>query len=492
MSDSESLDYLQKDFEPSSLTVPRLRSILVAHNIPYPSSAKKPQLIEIFADEVVPQSRKILSARSRARRTSKGITNADSQDSTATLEEELMPPPPTPRPRGRRAPAKVKAEESESDVSSALHSPTKRTPRPSSKHARASDTDTATDADRTTKSVRKSRKASTPIPAATPKYKIEDDETTGAFTHDNPFQSGSSPLVEETSPSGEKKRRTIGGSRDPRRRKSTSRRRTEEPKVDDGIHPPTSETFEVPLSQIRRSTKEVEPIMPSIEPTEEFTPEAQQELAQDRTVNSLTRLPQRTLRAQQPSRIGKGPIWVVLLTILGGYATWYRQEKVAVGYCGVGRDAHQVISPQVDVPDWVRILAEPQCEPCPPHAYCSANLETQCETDFVLKSHPLSFAGLIPVTPTCEPDGEKVRRVQAVADKAVEELRERKAQFECGTLATEAGVPEPTAEIDEEALKKEVSKKRRKGMGEEEFEELWAGAIGEIKAREEVESRVHG
>jgi hypothetical protein len=313
-----------------------------------------------------------------------------------------------------------------------------------------------------------------------------------AFTHDNPFQSGSSPLAEEASPSGERKRRTLGGSKDPRRRTSTSRRRTEEPKVDDGIHPPTSETFEVPLSQIERTRKEVEPIMPSIEPTEEFTPEEQLELVQDRTVNSLTRLPPRRLRAQQPSRIGKGPIWVVLLTILGGYATWYRQEKVAVGYCGVGRDAHQVIPPQVGVPDWVRILAEPQCEPCPPHAYCSADLETQCETDFVLKPHPLSFGGLIPVMPTCEPDGEKVRRVQAVADKAVEELRERKAQFECGTLATEAGVPEPTAEIDEEALKKEVSKKRRKGMGEEEFEELWAGAIGEIKTREEVESKVYG
>ena len=96
------------------------------------------------------------------------------------------------------------------------------------------------------------------------------------------------------------------------------------------------------------------------------------------------------------------------------------------------------------------------------------------------------------MTPTCEPDGEKVRRVKVVADRAIEELRERRAKFECGELVNEAGVPETTVEIDAEELKKEVSKKRRKGMGEAEFEELWAGAIGEIEGREEVESRVDG
>lgn len=498
MSDTESLDYLQQGFEPSSLTVPRLRSILVAHNIPYPSAAKKPQLIEIFTDKVLPQSRKILTERARARRTSKGITDADSQESTVTVDEELMPPPPTPRPRVRKTPAKVKSEESESDAPPAARSPTKRTPRPSTKHARASDTDTGTDADKLTKSVRKSRKASTPIPAATPKFKMEDEDTKtdfnrreSAFTYDNPFQSGSSPLAEDTSPSGEKKRRSVSGGKDSRRRKSSSRRQIDEPKVEDGIHPPTSATFEIPVSQLKRSVTPVKPTLSNIEPTEEFTPEAQLELVQEQT-NGLTRLPARRQHIQRPNRIGKGPIWVVFLTLLGGYSTWYRQEKVAVGYCGVGREAHQIIPPQIEVPNWARILVEPQCEPCPPHAYCSSNLETHCEADFVLKPHPLSLGGLVPLTPTCEPDGEKVRRVQAVADKAVEELRERRAKFECGDLVDEAGVPEPNAEIDEEALKKTVSQKRRKGMGEVEFEELWAGAIGEILARDEVESNVNG
>ena len=500
MSDTESLDYLQTGFDPASLTVPRLRSILVSHSIPYPSSAKKPQLIEIFTENVLPQSRKILSARARARRTSKGITDADSQDSTIAGDEELMPPPPTPRSRsGRKPSAKVKAEESESDAPS-TKSPTKRTPKASSKHARASDTDTGTDVDGVKKSGRKSRKSEvpTPVPAPipAPRMKLEDhdDFTRGprresAFTYDNPFQSGSSPpLPDVRSPSGERKRKSLGAT--PRKSSSTARRRTDLPKAEDGIHPPTSATFEIPVSELN-GLRDVDEN--GVVASEEFTPEEQLELVRDRSVNGLNAVGPRRPKRQSSRGINKsGPIWLAVITLLGGYATWYRQEKVAVGYCGVGRDAREIIPAGVEVPDWVKILAEPQCEPCPQHAYCSTDLDTICEADFVLKPHPLSLGGLIPFTPTCEPDGEKVRKVKAVVDRAVEELRERRAKWECGDLTDEAGAPEPTVEIDEEELKKEVSKKRRKGMGEAEFEDLWAGAIGEIKGRDEVVSGADG
>ena len=99
---------------------------------------------------------------------------------------------------------------------------------------------------------------------------------------------------------------------------------------------------------------------------------------------------------------------------------------------------------------------------------------------------PLSLGGLVPLPPTCEPDGEKVKRVQAVADKAIENLRERRAKFECNELVDETGKETPVVEIDEEDLKQEVSKKRRKGMSDAEFDDLWKGALGEIKGREEV------
>ncbi|KAE8442685.1 hypothetical protein EG329_002930 [Mollisiaceae sp. DMI_Dod_QoI] len=501
MSDTDSLDYLQTGFDPSSLTVPRLRSILVSHDIEYPSGAKKPQLVQIFTDKVLPQSRKILSARARAKRTSRGITDADSQDSTVGADEDMMPPPPTPRARaGRKPSSRIKAEESESDIP-VTRSPTKRTRTPSSKHPRASDTETGTDPEAIHRSGRKARRSEAPVPIApapaAKKHDMVDDgagvsRRESAFTYDNPFQSGSSPPPGLSS--GERKRKSLGSSasreRAERKSMSSTRRSASRPQAEDGIHPPTSATFQIPVSALN-GMKDVDEN--GVEASEEFTPEAQLELVRERAVNGENAVgPLRPKRKQTRSISKKGPLSVALLALLGGYAAWYRQEKVAVGYCGVGREATQVVPAGVEVPDWVRILAEPQCEPCPQHAYCSENLETHCEADYVLKPHTLSLGGLVPLPPSCEPDGEKVRRVKAVADRAVEELRERRAKFECGELTNEAGLPEQTVEIDAEELKKEVSKKRRKGMGEAEFEELWAGAIGEIKGRDEVVSVADG
>lgn len=499
MSDTESMDYLQTGFDPSSLTVPRLRSILVAHNVQYPASAKKPQLIEIFVDNVLPNARKILSSRSRARRTSKGITNADrseeSTESTIVGDDEAMPPPP-PRSRSvRKSSSKVKVEDSESEIS-VPKSPTKRTPRASSKHARPSDTETGGDGESVKKTPRKSRKSE-----IVPKIKDEEvDEPqlplhtapdNSVFSHDNPFQSGSSPLAAVRTPS-ESRRKSAGPTKDSTRRKSssTTRRRTEGAQSD-GVVVPTSKTFEIPVSQLNGLTDVDDN---GVVAGEDFTPEEQLELVRERSVNGLNALGPRRPKKKTSRKFTTTPIWVALLSVLAGYAYLYRREKIAVGYCGVGREANQIIPipTNVELPDFAVILVEPQCEPCPQHAYCYQNLETQCEPDFVLKAHPLSLGGLIPLTPTCEPDGEKVRRVKAVADRAVEELRERRAKFECGDLVDEAGAPVPTVEIDAEELKKEVSQKRRKGMSEAEFEDLWGGAIGEILGREEVESNVDG
>ncbi|CZT11813.1 related to SRC1-regulation of cohesion (Splice variant I) [Rhynchosporium agropyri] len=505
MSDTDSLDYLQTGFDPSTLTVPRLRSILVSHDVPYLASAKKPQLIEIFNDQVLPQAKKILSIRARARRTSRGITDADSQDSTVDDDEDMMPPPPTPRARSsRQASLRYRSEESESDAPVAVSSPTKRTPRASNvKRPRASESETGMDIDGARKSIRKTRKseASTAVLATAPPPRIKSEEyedrprtsrRESGFTNDNPFQSGSSPLTGLVST--EKKRKSLGAvaSKTPRKSTSGARRRTDgfQADADEGIHPPTSSTFEIPVSRMNGLVDVDEN---GVEASEEFTPEEQLEIEHDLAVNGMSAVgPLRPKRQQRRGFSLKGPLMVAALTVLGGWAGWYRSEKVAVGYCGVGRDPTPVIPAGVDVPDWVRILAEPQCELCPQHAYCSENLETHCEADFVLKPHPLGLGGIIPLPPTCEPDGEKARKVKAVADKVVDQLRDRRAKWECGSFTDEAGLPEPTVEISTVELKKDVMSKRKKGMAEGEFEDLWTAAIGEIQAMDEITSVVDG
>lgn len=56
-------DYLQPDFEPSTLTIPHLLSVLTYHGIKYPSPHTKAKLIEVFNNELKPRSAQLLKER---------------------------------------------------------------------------------------------------------------------------------------------------------------------------------------------------------------------------------------------------------------------------------------------------------------------------------------------------------------------------------------------------------------------------------------------
>jgi hypothetical protein len=514
MSDTESVDYLQTDFDPWSLTVPRLRSILVTHNIHYPSQAKKPQLVDLFNEHIPPQSQKLLATRARAKRTSRGIVDADSHSTTSTdFADEVLPPPPSARrSRSPRKTTRVKRESEEPDhapltPARVRESPRKRAARSASAQLPpASDTDTAPEFD-PPRSIRRDHRM-TPAPklepAEEPNFFKRTPETASVFSSDNPFQSSANtPTSALKTPTN--RRKTTGLDSLLRQTPGTARRRTDAYSSDDVEEPSTvSRNFEIPVSRVAR------PRTPEVEFDEEFTPEEQLALDQEEAAHPRLAVER---RAPQPSKRGLSlatPIWVLLTTLFVAYAAWYRQEKMAVGYCGLGRQPTQLIPSSIQlpkwavelgskldieniqslpVPEWITAAFEPRCEMCPPHAYCYDDFTARCEPDFLLKPHPLSLGGLVPLPlpPTCEPDGEKVRRVQAVADKAVEELRDRRAKYECGEPLEPEGEPLDSPAMDEQELKDILNKKRSKRMAAEEFDELWSAAIGEVKARDEVE-----
>lgn len=538
MSDDE-LSYLQPGFDLSSLTVPRLRSILVSHDIPYPASAKKPQLIQLLTDEVLPRSQKLLSARARTKRTSKGITDVPSSQDSSTIggdedrDGELMPPPPPPppkTPRGRKSKTTLAAEAAAAAAAGQDEPPatpaTARRPRTpggrktTSKHPRASDTET--EADKTQPSARKTRK-STPGPVPVPNLpsaRIDEPDhrvkreslDTGAspFSDDNPFQSGSSPASEARRVSSTSHTRKSLGAPSVDGRKSTGSRRqiTSPPQGsrEGDFHVPSRATFEFPVPRIKSENVEQD----EVPTTEEFMAEESLELARNRAAKGYSAsdsLPSRSAalvrrKKKKPANaVAKYAPASVLITLLGALAAWYRKEKIEIGYCGVGKPSWSLAeNPQV--PAWVTEKFQPACEPCPQHAYCYPEMVVSCEPNYVLQAHPLSLGGIIPLPPTCEPDGEKVKKIKAVADRAVEELRERRAIYECGdgvkdsTAGSSATSVEVRAvvqsgqaklEIAEDELKNEVAKQRRKGMSAEEFEELWRAALGDITDRDEVD-----
>lgn len=503
MSDTE-VDYLQPDFDPASVTMPRLRSILVSHNVSYPATAKKAQLVEIFNDSVAPQAKKILDRRARAKRSSMGITNADNSTGYSVANDDLPPPPPsTTRSRGRpkRNPAsaassfKTQSEEPEHKPDPLNLSPRKqRQARSVSRQLGQSDTDTDSHYE-TRRSPRKSSRRADMTPQPEARFVEPEEVPATVFSTDNPFQSGSSPLPEET-PTNRRKPNIFDTpaafdlSAKRQTSSSVARRRTEGPKADATPRQTYSKSGEVPLEQFTRPETPQTP-EPVVEAGEEFTPDEQLALAQEDADRAQTAVvPHR----QKRSGGFATPIRVLFVTLLGAYGAWYRQEKVAVGYCGVGRPSQEIVPRHityqeydVEVPEWAIKLAEPECEPCPNHAFCYADNSVRCEDDYILKPHPLSAGGLVPLPPTCEPDGEKVRRVKAVADKAVEELRERRAKFECGELVDENGQQSESAAIAVEELKEAVSEQRSKKLSKREFDDLWGAALGEIETRDEIE-----
>lgn len=400
-----------------------------------------------------------------------------------------MPPPPRPKTQRRnlRDGGRKSAEHIVANQMTDENSRGGRAHR--AKHARPSDTETESELESKRPLIHKARRSE-----VNPNAKIEtprgstDRPSLGAsvFSDDNPFQSGSSPLV----PS-EHRRRSTGA--DNKRRKSSSRRQKAESisqadksriKQEDGVVVPSAKRFEIPVTALRNSVVKDESD-DGVEIGEEFTPEEQLDLAKERDRNrEKDILPSRKKkRSGKTNSIPRSAPWVVLMTLLAGYGFWWRLEKLDAGYCGIGRPSSSLSN--IDIPEWVTFL-RPECEPCPQHAICFERLETKCDTDFVLEPHPLSLGGLVPLPPTCEPDGDKVRRIKVVADRAIEEMRERKAGWECGTLVDDKGKSISKVEIDEESLKKSVGKKRRRGMTEAEFEDLWKGALGEIIGREEV------
>jgi hypothetical protein len=264
-----------------------------------------------------------------------------------------------------------------------------------------------------------------------------------------------------------------------------------------------SKSFEIPVSKLLRGKTPELPPLPVVETGEEFTPEEQLELMTEEANSGETALvPARQTRPASKVNLSTS-LSVLLITLLSVYGGWYRQEKVAIGYCGVGQTIGSIPS-EVPVPEWAQSVLgdeiavpqsiadtlEPQCEPCPPHAYCYEDFSVRCEQGYILKPHPFALGGILPLPPTCEADGEKVRRVQAVADRAVEELRERTAKFECGQLLNEEGDKVESPAIEEQELKEIINRKRSKKMNNQEFDDLWGAAIGEIKARDEVEIEV--
>ncbi|XP_014553460.1 hypothetical protein COCVIDRAFT_40504 [Bipolaris victoriae FI3] len=474
--------YYEDGVDANKITVPELRSILLRHGVTYPSSAKKPILVGLFNDIVLPQKSQVQRAYARTKRSTRGIvdvpsSSASTVDTTDVEDETLVAPAPATGRRTLRRTGRATTEEADAPAPRSK-TPSRTVP---AKHSRAAEPEIDE-----RPAARRTRKSATPAPLPLPKEPSPEPEAwhrndaASPFTQENPFQSGSSPAIPDTI-ARERRRRTTGYSQHERRKSDVHRRRTVQPKteqIDDGIMVPTRGTFDVADPRTKHEEED------TADAGEEFTPEEQLELVRERAkAGEVDILPPRK-RQKKNKATGtiKAMAGTILLTATAAFAGVWRQEKINVGFCGIGREATALAG--VEIPSWADQIL-PQCEPCPPHAQCYRGLNVRCDPDFIKKDHPLSLGGLVPLPPTCEPDSEKTRKVNGIANRAVEVLRQRKAQYECGEPDAE-GHPVESPEVSEVDLKEQMAAQKSKSLTDQEFSDLFDRAFPELLMREEV------
>ena len=84
-------EYLQPNFDPTTLRVADLRRILLFHDVDFPSSAKKPQLVNLFLDNITPKAAGLLKKKSRVRPSSKGIIKVEKDENSDVQPQIYLP-----------------------------------------------------------------------------------------------------------------------------------------------------------------------------------------------------------------------------------------------------------------------------------------------------------------------------------------------------------------------------------------------------------------
>lgn len=184
-------DYLQPDFDPSSLTVPKLRNVLLIEDVDYPQSAKKAVLVDLFNQHITPKAARLRDIRTRVHASAHGMVDA------APPRDDFDPS------SARRHTASRKSARGAVDTTEDGEEQDRtRTRRKSIVRGRTSELEmpyAEKGPVKSTCSPRKSASRKSTLPKAKPFVSDEDTEgsTDGVFSNYNPFQSGSPPAPSE-------------------------------------------------------------------------------------------------------------------------------------------------------------------------------------------------------------------------------------------------------------------------------------------------------
>ncbi|KAK8440112.1 inner nuclear membrane protein enriched at telomere/subtelomere region [Candidozyma auris] len=182
-------------------------------------------------------------------------------------------------------------------------------------------------------------------------------------------------------------------------------------------------------------------------------------------------------------------LWVSILAFaMFGY--WYREQTFLIGYCG-----HEIDKPTIpkgsDTSALLNVFGDyldnnfkPTCVPCPQHARCFPHLKLACYEDFV-EYKPWYYdywPAFDPKAKKCIPDTKKAEKVELMIEEALDLLRARNANIQCGSTS----VDNFEAGIESRELHDLLLALKAPYITEEEFEELWKRSVVELEKEPEI------
>ena len=154
------------------------------------------------------------------------------------------------------------------------------------------------------------------------------------------------------------------------------------------------------------------------------------------------------------SQSGKNVSFGMLLLTLLSYLAWFRNERLAVGYCDTGSSTNALIQSRqaASAPNSIAVVHKdvvptdgsldlgslveafrPSCMACPAHGNCVSGQLVKCDADYLQRPNPITTltGNLVPMPAHCSPDTEKLVRVAEIASVVDRKLRVQKGQVIC-------------------------------------------------------------
>ncbi|KAG7660830.1 uncharacterized protein J8A68_005647 [[Candida] subhashii] len=181
-------------------------------------------------------------------------------------------------------------------------------------------------------------------------------------------------------------------------------------------------------------------------------------------------------------------IWILVVSV-GFLGYWYHEQQYLVGYCG--QEIYERTFPDTDsyiiasLGEYLDSHCRPRCIPCPPHARCFPRLELGCYEDFIEYKPWNGF--LFPGNKKCVPDSKKAEKLEIMIDVALDLLRSKNSQINCGKGES---IEESGIGVDE--LHDLLLSMKAPYITLEEFEELWARSVIELEKEPDIIVRQTG